>query len=118
MLVVNLESTHKSVKPPRNYPNYPQITQTTHKPSTNQPKPAQTIQTTHKPSTNQPIYPQTSQTTHKPATNNQLYQKIHSVTMQNMCYFWNYFTLLNYRLVAKIKAELELTESDAILFKR
>ena len=38
--------------------------------------------------------------------------------MQNMCYFWNYFTLLNYRLVAKIKAELELTESDAILFKR
>ena len=101
MLVVNLESTHKPVKPPRNYPNYPQITQTTHKPSTNQ-----------------PIYPQTSQTTHKPATNNQLYQKIHSVTMQNMCYFWNYFTLLNYRLVAKIKAELELTESDAILFKR
>ena len=63
MLVVNLESTHKPVKPPRNYPNYPQITQTTHKPSTNQPKPAQTIQTTHKPAnlpTNQPNHPQTS----------------------------------------------------------
>ena len=38
--------------------------------------------------------------------------------MQNMCYVWNYFTLLNYRLVSKIKAELELTESDAIFFKR
>ena len=75
MLVVNLESTHKPVKPPRNYLNHPQITQTTNKPSTNQPKHAQTTRTTHKPSTNQPIYPQTSQTTHKPATNNQLYQK-------------------------------------------